>query len=142
MIHLPAVAELVDDDVVDNIGRHFHQETVEIEIALCSAGPPDGGLIADRDAAVRDTDDMRAALHAGRNFLHGSVRKISDFRRIDGRDGFRSKNVLTGSHFGKVGFDPIRVLRDKIIDSLLRGTVGRTDNHSCIACDFNSDGPA
>ena len=59
MVHFLPVTELMHDDIVDDLRRRQHEETVEIEISLHAAASPAGPLMTDRDTSIRDADALR-----------------------------------------------------------------------------------
>jgi len=52
VIHVPAVAEFVNNNAVQNFRRHQYQKAVEIEIPVNRAASPARLLQADKDALV------------------------------------------------------------------------------------------
>ena len=52
-----SVAQLVDDDVVEDLRRCQEKKAVEIKVSLGAAASPAGFLAADRDAAVIDANE-------------------------------------------------------------------------------------
>ena len=51
MVHMDAVAEFVDDHVIDDFRRRQHKQAVEVQIAFGTAAAPARFLVADRDIA-------------------------------------------------------------------------------------------
>src|SRR3954449_7843553 len=56
VVVLDEVADLVDDDVVEHVGRREHEPPVEAERALARARAPAAALVAERDALVGDAE--------------------------------------------------------------------------------------
>ena len=56
MLHLPAVAQLMDHHAVEHFRRREHQQAVEIQIPLAATASSAGALAADRDPSVAHAD--------------------------------------------------------------------------------------
>ena len=73
VVHLLSVAQLVDDDVVEDLRRCQEKKAVEIKVSLGAAASPAGFLAADRDAAVIDTNERSKVRDALGNHNGGSL---------------------------------------------------------------------
>lgn len=69
VVHFLPVAELMHDDIVDDLRRRQHEETVEIEIPLRAAASPSGPLMPDRDTSIGDTDALCVHRYTRRDVL-------------------------------------------------------------------------
>ena len=79
VIHFLAVAELVDDDAVENLRGREKQETVEIQIACRGTASPARALVPNGNFSVIDTDQRRII---GDSFREDSVRIACDLLKL------------------------------------------------------------
>ena len=59
VVHFNAVAKLVNDYIIRDLGRREHEKTVEAEVPLRRAAPPARALAPHRYPAVIDADKRR-----------------------------------------------------------------------------------
>lgn len=84
MVHFQAVAEFVDDDIVDDIRGCHHEEAVEVQVAFCGAGAPAGFLVSDGDASVGYVEAFCIVGYAFRDVVDGLVAEFLYFFVCEG----------------------------------------------------------
>ena len=121
VVHFLPVTELMCDDIVDDLRRGQHEETVEIEIPLRAAASPAGPLMADRDASIGDANALRVHRYTWRDVLRRLMAELPQFLvRQRGQCTGRCTRRPDPCH---VGTDPVLPFRKYTIDFCIRRPV-------------------
>lgn len=121
MVHFLPVAELMHDDIVDDLRRCQHEETVEIEISLRAAASPAGPLMTDRDASIRDAEALRVQRYTWWDVLRRLMAELPQLLVRQRRQCIgRCTRRLDPCH---VGTDPVLPFEEYTIDFCVRRPV-------------------
>lgn len=121
VVHFLPVAELMHDDIVDDLRRCQHEETVEIEISLRAAASPAGPLMTDRDASIRDAEALRVQRYTWRDILRRLMAELPQLLvRQWGQCIGRCTRRPDPCH---VGTDPVLPFEEYTIDFCVRRPV-------------------
>ena len=140
VVHFLPVAELMHDDIIDDLRRRQHEETVEIKIPLRAAASPAGPLMADRDASTGDADALRVHRYPWRDVLRRLLAELPQLLvRQRGQCSGRCTRRPDPCH---VGTDPVLAFRKYTIDFCVRRPVRHLEDDLGLTVHGQHDRPA
>ena len=139
VVHLFSVAELVNDDVVEDLGRCQKKEAVEIEVAFGTAASPAGLLAADRDGSVVDADERRKVSDALGDHNRSPLLEAAQLGVCKSGDRIGFFLRLAGENLRAVDADPFALIVEEGLYVLLGNTHGGAHNNAAIGLDFHGE---
>ena len=127
MVHLLAVAQLVDHHAVDDLRRTEHQQAVEIQIPFGGAAAPAAFLVADGDVPVGHPHQRCEIPHSLRDEDQRLIRQLMYF--FHGQPGFVRQALPAGLGPVHIAFDFVAVLLHEGRDFFICAAKRRADQH-------------